>query len=119
MIGSVALFALVAGLASAQTQTTTVILSPALVTASNGPNGRSSGLGIVDVTVNETAKTINVKARLSKLNAALTAAHFHGPADIGFTNSPIVTIDVAAFLTAAGQTITGVSDAHLALILPA
>jgi hypothetical protein len=109
------LVALAAALASSQT--TTVLLSPALVTASNGPNGQSSGVGIVDVTVDAAAKTVNVKARLYKLSSALTVAHFHGPADIGFTNSSIVTINVETFLSAAGQTITGVSDANLALIL--
>jgi hypothetical protein len=66
----------------------------------DGPSERpdavaTNGTGTATVTLDDVADTLSWSITYMQLSSAVTAAHFHGPADAGTTASPRITIPVA------------------------
>ncbi len=77
--------------------------------ASQSPPVDTKATGTADVTVDTTAKTISWTIKDQDLSGPATAAHFHGPADVGANAAP--EIDISKMIDAGTAPIT---DAQLA-----
>ena len=73
------------------------------------PPTDSKGTGTADVKVDTSAKTISWTIKSADLTGAVTAAHFHGPADVGAKAPP--EIDISDMVEKGTSPIT---DAQLA-----
>ncbi len=77
--------------------------------ASESPATDSKATETADVKVDTAAKTITWAIKSANLTGAATAAHFHGPADVGANAAP--EIDISKMIDAGTAPIT---DAQLA-----
>ena len=77
--------------------------------ASQSPAVDTKATGTADVTVDTAAKTISWMIKDQDLSGPPTAAHFHGPADVGANAAP--EIDISKMIDAGTAPIT---DAQLA-----
>ena len=72
-----------AGFAAAPASAETVKMKAALSGTQEVPPVPGSGRGLLDVTYDTAAKTLTWEGTYTGLTGAATAAHFHGPAELG------------------------------------
>jgi hypothetical protein len=75
--------ALVMSLAAAPAMAESVSFKATLTGAEEVPATTTKGTGMVDATFDSTSKKLTWKGTYTGLSGAATAAHFHGPADMG------------------------------------
>jgi hypothetical protein len=67
-----------------------------LKASSEVPPNNSKGTGSAAVTYDTVSKMLNWTVTFTGLTGSATAAHFHGPADVGKTAGPVVTVSGTA-----------------------
>jgi CHRD domain len=91
----------------------TVALKADLTAASTVPPNASKGTGTADVTYDAASKTLTWTVTFTGLSGDATAAHFHGPADVGANAGVAVPIKGTANPMAGSATITDAQAAEL------
>jgi hypothetical protein len=92
----------------------TLTYKVALKSASEVPPNASSGSGAADVTYDTQSKKLSWKVSYSGLTGPATAAHFHGPAELGKNAGVMIPIQNIATSPAEGSaTLTDAQAADL------
>ena len=84
-----------------------------LSAAEEVPATNSKGAGTVDVTYDSTSKKLSWKGSYTGLSGAATAAHFHGPAEVGKNAGVAVPLSSAASPLEGSSAITDAQAADL------
>jgi hypothetical protein len=88
--------ALVMSLAAAPAMAESVSFKATLTGAEEVPATTTKGTGMVDATFDSTSKKLTWKGTYTGLSGTATAAHFHGPADMGKNAAVAVPAPAAA-----------------------
>ena len=84
-----------------------------LIGASGVPPTDSKGTGAAKVMFDSTSKELTWSVTFADLSGDATAAHFHGPADVGATAGPVVPIPGVASPMEGKATLTDAQAADL------
>jgi len=91
----------------------TVNFKADLTASSSVPPNTSKGTGVADVTYDTASKMLTWTVTFSGLSGNATAAHFHGPADVGANAGVAVPIPGTASPLVGSATITDAQSADL------
>ena len=109
-LAAVALFGLVA--VGSPAIAGTVSFTADLKASEEIPPNDSKGTGTVDATYDTASKTFSWTITYSGLTGPVTAAHFHGPAQLGFNAPPVIPISGSLKSPIKGETALTEAQAH-------
>jgi CHRD domain len=112
-LAALASLGLTASLGAAPALAETTSFKAMLSAAEEVPPTNSKGAGTVDVTYDSTSKKISWKGSYSGLTGNATAAHFHGPAEMGKNAGVAVALPSAASPLEGSAAVTDAQAAEL------
>jgi hypothetical protein len=95
---------------SVAAQAATIALKAELKASSEVPAKDSAGTGMVTATLNTETNEFTYHVVYSGLTGPVTAAHFHGPADVGVNAKPVVPVKASPIASPIDGTATLTAD---------